>query len=524
MTVVPPPRVGLADLEPALARLRHPVDVAALAATLGAVPAHEAFPLPAWLPDAPGDALVVAHGAVPWIAFRATDAAREARRLALRLQAHGRPALALALDADGGELAVAPAFGAATPLVVPLARAPGPVRQALARLRWDGAEPALPWLARAAQALGSEDVGTRFFRAFRRTLDHATGSLDRRIPAEHRHALALTALTRVLVLYFVQARGWLDGRPDFLARAVDRCLAARRRLEPGLLQPLCFGTLNRPPAERSRLARAFGRVPFLNGGLFEPNALERRWRPRLPDPVWRAAFDDLFEHFRFTASEGADRDAIAPDMLGRVFEGVMDPAERRGSGTFYTPAPLVRAVLEQAFTVHLARRLGGEAAARRALEARSPAAWQALADVTVLDPACGSGAFLLGALDLLSGVLAAQGVPAGAARRQVLARNLFGVDRNAAAVRLAELRLWLAVIAADDAPEPEAVAPLPNLDAMVRQGDSLLDPLAAVARGAAHAHTMARLGAVRRALVTAAGPAKPALVRALRATELDAAA
>ena len=99
--------------------------------------------------------------------------------------------------------------------------------------------------------------------------------------------------------------------------------------------------------------------------------------------------------------------------------------------------------------------------------------------------------------------------------------NLFGVDRSATAVRLAELRLWLAVIAGDHAERPGKVQPLPNLDCLVRQGDSLFDPLgSAVVPDPVIA---ARVSGVRRAVVTAVGAAKKPIVRELRLLESRAA-
>src|SRR6266542_4388847 len=68
--------------------------------------------------------------------------------------------------------------------------------------------------------------------------------------------------------------------------------------------------------------------------------------------------------------------------------------------------------------------------------------------------------------------------PTAAVRRDVVAHSLFGVDLTLTAVRLAELRLWLALVAEQDEVELARIAPLPNLDGHVRQGDALLDPLA----------------------------------------------
>ena len=195
-------------------------------------------------------------------------------------------------------------------------------------------------------------------------------------------------------------------------------------------------------------------MPFLNGGLFEPHLLERRWKVDLPTAAWRDAFDTLFEAFHFTTREG-DGSVVAPDMLGRVFEGLMDPEQRHRSGTYYTPASLVAQLVDAAIDVH-------------ARHCSVP-----LAEMTILDPAVGSGAFLLGALERVALLTRGPGESAATARRRVLSRNLFGVDLDPTAVRLAELRLWLAVIADDETPDPEAVPPLPNLDAVVRQGDTL---------------------------------------------------
>src|SRR5207249_1720218 len=83
--------------------------------------------------------------------------------------------------------------------------------------------------------------------------------------------------------------------------------------------------------------------------------------------------------------------------------------------------------------------------------------------------------------------------PRVAVRRDVLAHSLFGVDLKLTAVRLAELRLWLALVADDEEADLERIAPLPNLDGHVRQGDALLDPLA-LARSAAGGDSTPRGG------------------------------
>lgn len=504
---------------PATRRIRSLADLPPFLASLGFRPAWSELPAEVARPlagVAERAALLARHGEFTWLGVQAPAAGRACASALATLERAGRVAGVAALDPEARRLAIG-VTGGASRLELAL-DAPAAVSLAtLGRLTPVGEEGPLAQALRYADVLRGRGVGGAFFVAFRRTLDAMQAALPAAVPPADRHALALLQLTRVLFLYFVQSRGWLDGRPDFLARAVDTTLARKRRVHASLLRPLCFGTLNRPAADRTRTARAFGAVPFLNGGLFEPHPLERRWRADLPNRVWRDAFDLLFERFHFTIDE-SDTGAVAPDMLGHVFEGVMDPGQRHASGSFYTPAPLVRRLLDAALVPWVARALrSGEAEAERRLADGDRPAAALVASLTLLDPAAGSGAFLLGALDRLAGMHEVLGQPAAAARRLVLERQLFGVDRNATAVRLAELRLWLRVLAADDAFAPGAVTPLPNLDALVRQGDMLLDPVGALAPlPAAEAR---RLAALRAALVRAHGAAKREAARALADAE-----
>jgi hypothetical protein len=514
-------RVPLASLLKGIESLHNLRDLVAFA---GGTPQFTWLPSEGWVDhDPPRRAAVVGRqGGFEWLAFETAGAAGLlADRLARRLERGARLAGIMVLAPASRMLALSVSLPPRPVLTIDLSCPTPLVLSCLERLAGPGAHGELATASLVAQALDGEAVGRRFFRAFQSTLQQATDCLPARMPAAERHGAALLQLTRILFLYFVQAKGWLDGRPAFLREEMDRVLARQGEPHCDLLHPLFFGTLNQPVERRGSIGRSFGRVPFLNGGLFEPHALERRWGAALPASFWQSAFDDLFERFHFTPREG-DSDRIAPDMLGRVFEGVMDLDERSGSGTFYTPAPLVQGLLRATLAAHVAVRLRcSDAEAERRLEAPDPALAALLDQVTILDPACGSGAFLLGALEFLS---ASRKGPALAVRQRILARNLFGVDRNPAAVRLSELRLWLGLIAVDSAEDPAEVAPLPNLDSLVRQGDSLLEPLVAGWGGRLPAATAVHLGTLRRQLLVATGRAKSPAIGALRTAEAAAAA
>jgi hypothetical protein len=520
-----------------LARLGQLEGLSELFCALGYVSTWESVPPTSWLGEeavaAAGisrAAILARHGAFRIFALDAKAPEQAARFAARWLDARVERGLVCALGGYASDRRLVLAAGPAASRLasVSLPRVSGQSVATLERLAPGKNESALALSLRIADVLASEGVTPRFFRAFRTTLDQLTDRLAAPCSRTDRHTLALTALTRVLFLYFVQSKGWLDGDTRYVPRLLDRALASRRHFHRAFLQPLCFGALNRPVAARGRTARALGNLPFLNGGLFEPTALEREHGPAIwGNGDWRTAFDDLFERFHFSAREADSGELIAPDMLGRVFEGVMEPAERHESGSYYTPAPLVREIVRAGLEEVLCCRLGvtAIAASRWIHEGVPPDNPPQLRDLTVLDPAAGSGAFLLGALEELVALRRAAGEsPIAAIKRDVLARSLFGVDLTTTAVRLTELRLWLALVADDETQDLVSVAPLPNLDGHVRQGDALLDPLAfAGSLGGrafrAQARETRRLDIARKHLFELAGPEKRAAHMELAAAE-----
>ncbi len=359
-----------------------------------------------------------------------------------------------------------------------------------------------------------EPVTRRFFAEYQRVFDHAMdrveGFGDGAEEQESKKLFVQTLFDRLMFVYFLQRKGWLvfRGRKDYLeAFWEDHCNRddsddfGAKNFHYDRLRLLFFGGLNNYGSQdvtSDPTARNYiGEVPFLNGGLFEETADEKNRKgmngTKVPDECIEEIFDKLFGRFNFTVMESTPFDievAVDPEMLGKVFEELV--TGRHESGSYYTPRAVVSFMCREALKGYLGERmpsLGSEVIASfvddRETSGISLAAARgissALDDFSVIDPACGSGAYLLGMMQelvdlhtaLYSDRLKSDARDVYALKLHIIQRNLYGVDVDEFAVNIAMLRLWLSLAIEYDGDTPE---PLPNLDFEIVRGDSLLGP------------------------------------------------
>lgn len=354
--------------------------------------------------------------------------------------------------------------------------------------------------------LGREAITRRFFRTLRHTISQVAESAAPDATRDDRHELALLCISRLIFLSFLETKGWLDADFGFLMNGYADCIASGGNYQKRVLEPLFFGTLNTPARARSPRARRFGRIPFLNGGLFARSPVEKRRRKcAFSDEAFGYAFGDLLSRYRFSGREEStlwSEASIDPEILGKAFEALMAANDRKSSGAFYTPQSLVEEVVSNALA---------------SLGTETPDLSQ-LKEIRILDPACGSGAFLVHALERLA-VLRIEAGESGTAadiKRSVLATSIFGVDLNPMAVWLCELRLWLAIVIESPEADPMRVVPLPNLDRHIRVGDSLSG--GAFVHAPRHASGK-KLSVLRSRYMRACGPRKKTLARAMDRAE-----
>ena len=325
---------------------------------------------------------------------------------------------------------------------------------------------------------------------------------------------ALLFTIRTIFLGFLQKRGWLGNNPRFLQDFWKEYRSLPREVNSFYkrwLVPLFFEALRHPPGHKvayrnnefsAEIEKALQMAPYLNGELFRKKPGVDDQGLWLPDEAIGEFFGFLFQ-YNFTVEENELYDEeleVNPEFLGIIFERLLN----KDLGSVYTPRVEVDLMCRWSLVKWLERQ--GEFNlpdlyelffhARESEEERvgdfSTAEISQLIDslekVQIVDPAAGSGAFLVGMLQVLDEILdnlynrpntdpklKAQQPSPYERKKRIIGRSLYGVDVNRTAVWIAQLRLWLTLFV--DLPEEQrySQAPLlPNLAFKVRRGDSLV--------------------------------------------------
>ena len=362
------------------------------------------------------------------------------------------------------------------------------------------------YLTDVTDAFSVERLNKEFFNGYKAQYKKFVDTLSDTKP--HRDYVK-KLLGRLVFLQFLQKKGWMGvpvsnakwegGDKKFLGNLVERHIDNDRLLSD-VFEPLFFGILNTKPEDREalfiskkwdiQLLEEFRGIPYLNGGLFEADDVDKQ-----PIDFPYDNFKDLmdfFSQYNFTIDENDPDDSevgIDPEMLGHIFENLLE--DNKDKGAFYTPKEIVQYMCRQSVIQYLKthepsdqyadaiEQLINDGVVSPMLQSKSIATRfiQLLKEVKVCDPAIGSGAFPMGILYVLYHAihhLHSHAEPHGnfdstQTKRDIIQNNIFGVDIEQGAVDIARLRFWLALVV--DAEEPQ---PLPNLDYKITCGNSLL--------------------------------------------------
>ena len=195
--------------------------------------------------------------------------------------------------------------------------------------------------SRVKQAMDIERVTRRFYDRFKGELTAFQSFIDGITAQGDREWYASLMLNRMMFVYFIQKQGFLDDDTKYLRNRLEmvRTQAGDGQYQQFyrmFLRRLFHDGLGQPEAERTpELARLLGRVPFLNGGLFDRHELERD-NPNIsiPDEAFEKVFD-FFDAYQWHLDDRPQRDdnEINPDVLGYIFEKYIN---QKQMGAYYT--------------------------------------------------------------------------------------------------------------------------------------------------------------------------------------------
>lgn len=350
-------------------------------------------------------------------------------------------------------------------------------------------------------------------------------------------------MSQIVFLYFLQKKGWLGvasgnqwgtGKEDFVAELFRKAVDNGENFYECYLEPLFYQALNVNRGNDCYCELFDCKIPFLSGGLFEPlNGYA--WKEcsiAVPNEIFSNHREgdiysgdgilDVFGQYNFTMSEDEPLEreiAIDPEMLGKVFERLLDIDERKKRATYYTPQEIVHYMVQETIINYLVKKSGIPQEAIKKLitfgdtfveedltkianndfDLSIPkeivnlntglnlcsALDRYLSEFRLVDICVGSGAFILGAQNeifkarkcLFSYIykMPMTYSQCYSLKRHILKENIFACDVDPCAVDISKLRLWLALIIEDACINNENPHPLPNLEYNIVCGDSIAD-------------------------------------------------
>lgn len=407
-----------------------------------------------------------------------------------------------------------------------------------------------PTLKELEEIFNVERVTKEFFEQYRNLFLRVISSLDEitkknpvvkiefEIKKVKTHDFAKKLLGQIVFLYFLQKKGWFgvnkndkwgSGSKQFLRELFQKNHVSYNNFFNDVLEPLFYQAL-RLERTRDYYGQFNCRIPFLNGGLFDPfNGYD--WQNidvLLPNELFSNDLKtkegdlgdgilDIFDRYNFTVKEDEPLEkevAVDPEMLGKVFENLLEIKNRKSKGTYYTPREIVHYMCQESLVNYLDIELKGKVCKKdietlikfgdsvvehdlrvftkgreterytfklpESVRLHAKQIDEKLSSIRICDPAVGSGAFPVGMMNeiirirntLSAYIQEHKKRTQYHFKRHAIQNCLYGVDIDQSAVEITKLRLWLTLIV--DEEDRETIQPLPNLDYKIVQGNSLL--------------------------------------------------
>lgn len=259
------------------------------------------------------------------------------------------------------------------------------------------AESNLPTLSRLEDMFNIETVTKEFFEKYRELFLRTREILDAIVSEDPKAAadfetkgintvnFSKKLLGQIVFLYFLQKKGWFgvgrdvawgNGPRDFLRELFERKHCTYKNFFNDILEPLFYQALRQDRRDDDDYYDKLNcKIPFLNGGLFDPiggydwvhtdilfpNELFSN-NEKTKDGDTGNGILDVFDRYNFTVKEDEPLEkevAVDPEMLGKVFENLLEVKDRKSKGTYYTPREIVHYMCRQSLVSYLENELRG---------------------------------------------------------------------------------------------------------------------------------------------------------------------
>lgn len=382
-------------------------------------------------------------------------------------------------------------------------------------------------------ALDIERVTKRFYKDYQQQFLVFLDLIEGIDNEADRRWYASVILNRLMFIYFLQEKRFINnGDDDYLygRLKLTQKQFGKNKYYSEFLKRLFFEGFAKPESDRStETNKLLGKIKYLNGGLFLKHKIEEKYPTiKIPDIAFENLLKSdepkgLFEQFSWSLDDtpGGKDDEINPDVLGYIFEKYIN---QKAFGAYYTRTEITEYLCEQ--TVYklildavnepeidpaLLKKAGLDKGLKHKnyytieellinLDAATCSKLiygekAVLTNLSLLDPACGSGAFLVAAMKTLINVYASimgrieflgdkklinwkteiqKEHPSinYFIKKSIITNNLYGVDIMEEATEIAKLRLFLALVSS--AQTVDDLEPLPNIDFNIMSGNSLI--------------------------------------------------
>lgn len=371
-------------------------------------------------------------------------------------------------------------------------------------------------------AMSVERVTKKFFTEYKEVFFALKTNFTKQInDTRMAHDFTQQLMNRIMFLYFIAKKRWVGDDINFLKKfwnSYQEKKQTKNTFYTEWLSVLFFEAFNNKFFPKSYFSKELNSTlqlsPYLNGGLFTEQRLDSVGIKVLDDDFLRIY--NFFNRYNFTIREDLPLEeevAVDPEMIGKVYESLVNLSEasdeRGDAGIFYTPRAeidfMCRLSLVEYLDHHLAPTPSKDYIYKLVFAKTEDELTEAidhlkithvwpnlfedsLDNLTVVDPAVGSGSFLVGMLNVLTELYKLVYKDIGRTtddfeiKKQIIGRSLYGVDVMEWAVHVCELRLWLQLVVEADIPlaERKTSPLLPNLTFKIRPGDSLVEEVGGV--------------------------------------------